>query len=438
LQDYNLKKKQKNNQYGWRSNKMKEINLNHICKIEGHADLILKIENNKVKKCELRTAEGARFFEALVLGKKVEDVQEIVSRICGICSSAHSVASIQTLEEAMGIKPSNQQKIIRELLMIGERVRSNITHLYFLSLPDYCNASSALTLGSEHKYKIDDAISLIKLGNKIVETFGGREIHPFLAIKEKFPEINIKFILGELKDKKKLIIKTIKLFKSLDYPNLERETDYLCLRDENYASISGKITSSSGLIEDNDYKKHLKESIKEYATSKFVLQDGNPFHLGAIARINKNYDKLDNETKSYMKDLKLPFKNPYYNNIAQALELLCLVNRAIELIENFKPKPENLNFNVRAGKGVSAVEAPRGTLFHEYEIDGDGRISYCNILPPTTQNLNMMERDIVNLVDGLLIKNKSKNQIVDNIEKLIRAYDPCFSCSTHFLRVKWL
>lgn len=418
----------------------KEINLNHICKIEGHAHLTLKIEKNKVKKCKLKASEGARFFETLVINKKVEDIQEIVSRICGICSCAHSVCSIQALEEALGIKPSEQQKIIREMLMIGERIRSHATHLYFLSLPDYYNASSALQLGNEHKEKINNAISLITLGNKIIETFGGREIHPFLAIKEQFPEQKIAPLIKELEEKKPLIIKTIKLFKNLKYPKFERDTEYLCIREDKkkvYASISGKVTSASGLINDDDYKKHLKENIKEYATSKFVLQEGKPYQLGAMARINKNYDKIDSETKSYMKDIKFHLTNPYHNNIAQALELLIMTNRAIEITKNFKPKQINTKIKIKSGKGVSAVEAPRGTLFHEYEIDKKGKITYCNIITPTAQNLNMMESDITQLVNQLLEKQKSKQQIIDEVEKLIRAYDPCFSCSTHFLKVNW-
>ncbi|MBD3252276.1 hypothetical protein GF386_00920, partial [Candidatus Pacearchaeota archaeon] len=215
--------------------------------------------------------------------------------------------------------------------------------------------------------------------------------------------------------------------------------DYLCLRDNtDYASISGKITSVSGLIEDDDYKKHLKENIKEYATSKFVLQNNKPYHLGAIARINKNHDRLDSETKSHLEGIKLPFKNPYHNNVAQALELLHLTNKAINMIDNFKPKSESPNIKVKQGHGVSAAEAPRGTLFHEYKINSQGKITYCNIIPPTTQNLNMMEHDITTIVNQALKKNKSKSQIIDEVEKLIRAYDPCFSCSTHFLKVKWL
>lgn len=418
---------------------MKTINLNHICKIEGHADLALKIQNNKVQQCQLKAAEGARFFEALVINKPVQDIQEIVSRICGICSSAHSVASIQALENALGIQPPNQQKTIRELLMIGERIRSHTTHLYFLSLPDYYNVESALQLKQEHQDKINNALSLITLGNNIVETFGGREIHPFLEINKQPPNLDLESIKQQLEKSKPIVIKTINLFKSLKYPRLERETDYLSLHSpDDYASISGAIKSKIN-FETRDYKKHLRENIKEYATSKFVLKNNQPFQTGAIARINNNHDQLDKETKSQLSALKLPLLNPFHNNIAQAIELLQAINKGIVLLtklisngsKNFKP-------NIKAGHGVSAVEAPRGTLFHEYKINQEGKITYCNIITPTTQNLNMIEKDITTLVNQALTQNKSQEQIISEIEKLIRAYDPCFSCSTHFLRVKWL
>ncbi len=420
---------------------VKEINLNHICKVEGHADLTLKIEKNKVKTCKLKASEGARFFEALVINKKLQDVQEIVSRICGICSSAHTVASIQALEEALQITPTKTQSTIRKLLMIGERIRSHITHLYFLSLPDYYNISSALQLGEKHKDKIDTAISLISLGNKIIELFGGREIHPFLEINEEMPKQDLTLLLNQLKESKPLINKTIKLFSSLNYPKLERKIDYLCLKNKNdYATISGKITTASGLINDNDYKKHIKESIKEYATSKFALQKNKPYEVGAIARINNNYNQLDNETKRTIKQfsIKLPFNNPYHNNIAQALELLHLANQAIKLITNLEKSEKPVKIKIKSGYGVSAVEAPRGTLFHEYKINNQGKITYCNIITPTVQNLNIMEKDITALVNQLLEQKTSKEQTIDQIEKLIRAYDPCFSCSTHFLKVNWL
>ncbi|MEM0465357.1 MAG: Ni/Fe hydrogenase subunit alpha [Candidatus Pacearchaeota archaeon] len=422
-----------------------EINLNHICKIEGHAHLSLKIENNKVTKCELKASEGARFFEGLVLNKNIRDIQEIVSRICGICSGAHSVCSIQGLENALKIRPSEQQKKIREMLMIGERIRSHTTHLYFLALPDYFNKESILQMMPEHKEKINDALSLISLGNKIVEIVGGREMHPFLKIKKEFPENDLKEIKNKLEKTKPIIYKTINLFSGLEYPKLEREANYLSLNEENnYASISGNIKSSLNEFETKDYKNFLKESIKEYSTSKFVLMKDKPYMLGSISRVNNNYNKLDFETKeiltSLLKNLniKLPFNNPYHNLICQSIELLESVNKAISLIENIvKIKYENQDFKIKQGHGISCVEAPRGILFHEYKIDRFGKIIYCNIITPTAQNLNMMENDITLLVNKLLSENKTKDEIVKEVEKLIRAYDPCFSCSTHFLKINW-
>lgn len=425
----------------------KEITLNHIAKVEGHANLTLKIEKNKVKKCELKATEGARFFEALILGKKVEDVQEIITRICGICSVAHSVAGIQALEEALDIKPSKKQKSLRELLMIGERIRSNATHLYFLSLPDYYNSNSILDLvkkDPKQQEKINDALILISLGNKIIEIFGGREIHPFLSIDEEIPKINSEQLIIKLKNSKPVIKKTINLFSKLKYPNINRDIDHLSLKDisgKDYAIISGKIVSASGLIDDDDYKKHIKENIKEYATSKFALQKDNKIYVsGAIARINNNHDTLDNETKTFLKGFKLPLTNPFHNNFAQSLELLHLTNRAIKLIDILNKegdRKEKKEIKIKAGHGISAVEAPRGTLFHEYKIDKQGTISYCNIITPTVQNLNMMEQDIIHIVNNALKKKKNKEQIVKEVEMLIRAYDPCFSCSTHFLKVNW-
>jgi len=425
---------------------MKEINMNHICKIEGHAHLTLKIEKNKVIKAELKASEGARFFEALVLNKKLKDVQEIVSRICGICSCAHSVAAIQALENALGIKPNEKQILIRELLTIGERIRSHATHLYFLVLPDYLGYDSALEMNAKYSKEVNDAIYLISTGNKIVEVAGGREIHPFLDIKEDFKldEKGINDIIQRLKESLNISEKTMKLFSELKYPDLRREVDYLCLKEEGeYANISGKVISNSGKINISDYKRHLKENIKEYATSKFVLKDGKTYLTGAIARIKNNIEILEKESelKKYLKKIEENIENPFYNNLAQAIEVYYEIKKGIEFFERLLkigPILPDGEVKIKTVNGVSGVEAPRGTLFHEYEINNNGEISYCNIITPTAQNLNMMEKDIMQYVNVLLKKNTNKEKIVSEVEKLIRAYDPCFSCSTHFLKVKWL
>lgn len=417
---------------------MEEIELNHICKIEGHASLKLIIEKGKVKECNLEALEGARFFEALVLGKKVEDVQEIISRICGICSCSHSVACIEALENAAKIKPSEKEKAIREIILNGERIRSHATHLYFLVLPDYMKASSLLATNDTEK--INDAIEIIKAGNKIVEGLAGREMHPFVKLRND-KKRDYEDLKRELKKAKPLVIKTLKLFAGIRYPEFERETNFLAMRGSDYEAMAGNVFSNLGKINTSDYSKHIKEGIKQYATSKFVLYDDKPYLVGASSRVVVNADRLDEETKGIIKELgiKFPSKNPFHNNIAQAVELLYLFNRTLKLLDSLDDyKDEDKEIKIKPGRGVSALEAPRGTLFHEYEINEEGKISYCNIITPTAQNLNQMEIDIKNYVNTLIENKMHKDNITLEIEKLIRAYDPCFSCSTHFLEVEWV
>ncbi len=419
---------------------MVRITLHHIAKIEGHANLTVKIEKNKVKKCELSAIEGARFFEGLIQNRRFNEVQEITSRICGICSSAHTIASIQALENTMDVKVSEQTKLLRELLMIGERIRSHVTHLYMLALPDYLGYSSALEMAKHYKKEVETAINLIKLGNDIVTVLSGRQMHPLnitVGGSTKLPyQKDLLDLNKRLKESKHDINKTADLFLKLKYPTFNHDIEYLSLQKyDRYATVDGDLISSNTFIKQTDYKKHIKEKIEEYSTSKFALKDNKVYCVGAISRINNNYKYLHRDAQSYLKKLKLPLTNPFHNNIAQAIELVHMVNRAIELLDILDLKNEKIDFKIREGHGISVIEAPRGILIHEYKINKLGFIDYANIITPTVQNLKCIETDIRNYLPSLLKYKKEK--IVLEIEKLIRAYDPCFSCSTHFLNVKW-
>lgn len=423
---------------------VRTIKLNHLAKVEGHANLYLKIDNGKVTRCHLEANEGARFFEALVKGRKYSEVQEIVSRICGICSCAHTIASVQALENAFNIEISKQTKVLRELLMIGERIRSHSTHLYFLSLPDYLGYDSMLAMAKNYPKEINRALLLVQLGNHIIETIGGREIHPLsiavggvtrLPSKKDLELLNHKLISA-----KKDVQVTAELFLKLKYPDFENPSQYFSLKnDTDYAMIDGYLHSKSITFKKEDYKKYIKESIEKYATSKFALEDEKIFMTGAMSRLNNNHKFLSGDAKKILKrfDKKLPLKNPFYNNVAQAIELIHYVDRAIMLLSKLKLKKEMIpEFTVKENIGISAIEAPRGVLFHEYSIDKDGIVTYANILTPTVQNLRNIEECIKLYLPTVL--NKPKDKIILEVEKVIRAYDPCFSCSTHFLRVHGL
>ena len=425
---------------------MSKIDINHICKVEGHGSLHVEIHGSKLKKCELKVVEGARFFEGIVKGKRYDDVQEITSRICGICSCAHTCASLQALENAMEVEVSEQTKRLRELLSIGERIRSHATHLYLLALPDYLGYESALAMTKKYKKEVLRALHLIKLGNNMVQVVGGKEMHPFTSIVGGFTAVPdkqvVKYLKAELKKALPEAIDTAKLFLKLKQPELETQKDFFSLKPEKDAPlISGKLCSTRGLeINPSEYGKYLDEEVMPYSTAKFSKLDGETFCVGALARLNTNPKKLTKKAKELFEKAKLktPVMNPYYNNLAQAIELVHWVERASAIL-NYDFKFEGLpKVEVQTGRGVSAVEAPRGILFHDYTLNKHGFVEKCNITTPTAQNLRAMQTDVAQLITQLLKQKKKKEKIISEVEKLIRAYDPCFSCSAHFLKVKWV
>jgi len=421
----------------------KKITLNHIAKIEGHAKLNLGIEDGKVNVCELSSVEGSRYFEGIVKGKQYFEAHEITSRICGICSSAHVIAAITAVEHAIGHTPSKQTKELRKLLTLGERIRSHATHLYFLALPDYVGYESALAMASKYQAELKRALNLIKVGNGIIKVLAGRDLHPVSATVGGWLKLPSQKEIDELKkqleEAKKGAIDTFKLFNSLKYADFKSDCEWFSLIDDKeYAMLDGNFSSLNSTFKKKDYKKFITEYHEPRSTANFVVKDTHRYIVGALARINNNHDKLSPDAKKMLKKskIKIPCVNPYLNNIAQAIELVHCIDHAIEICSNLKIKPEEIpKIKIKAGRGVGCIEVPRGTLWHEYIIDKKGIITYCNIITPTAQNLLNCQEDIRTLVPTILKKKKEK--MILDIEKLIRSYDPCFSCSSHFLEVNW-
>jgi coenzyme F420-reducing hydrogenase alpha subunit len=421
----------------------KIIKLDHMTKVEGHATLTVSIDNGQVRKCELGSVEGSRYFEGLLKGRKAYEASEITSRICGICSCAHTICAIQAVESALGIKPTEQTMLLRELVMIGERIRSHATHLYFLALPDYLGFESAIDMSAKHKKEVDRALRIIKIGNEIVTTIGGREMHPVslqvggmlkLPSQEQVDELRRK--LQEAQDDS---IATAKLFASIKCPKFERETEYFSLSDGiNYPMLTGELVSKSSRFKKEEYKQFLEEYHEQYSTANFVVKTNKPYMVGALSRLNNNYRFLSKNAKKIVTDarIKFPITNPFMNNFAQGVELVHYINRGIEVCRKLAIKEEKpIEVKFKKGRGVGIIEVPRGILIHEYEMNEKGDITAANIITPTCQNLLNMQHDIKHYLPSLL--KMSEQKLILEIEKLIRSYDPCFSCSSHFLRVKW-
>ena len=422
----------------------KTITLNHITKIEGHASLALGIRKGKVDKCELSSTEGSRYFEGIVLGRKYYEAHEMTSRICGICSCAHIVAAVSAIEDAFGYEPTKQTKLLRELLTLGERIRSHATHLYFLALPDYLGYGSALAMAKKYKRELQDALNLMKAGNSIIKLLGARDLHPVSAAVGGWLKLPKQQDIDETKKKlleaKNDAISTCKLFFSLKYPDFVTKGRWSCLMDsKQYAILDGNFCSKNLCTDRHHYRKFLKEYQVGYSNANFVTVKGERYMVGALSRVNSNNKQLSKDAKEMLKKskIKLPSKNPYHNNIAQAIEIVHCIDHAIKICKDIEVKKEPIEkLKVKSGIGVGAIEVPRGTLWHEYILNNKGVITNANIITPTAQNLLNIQEDIREFVPSVLHKNKK--DIILGIEKLIRSYDPCFSCSAHFLEVKWI
>lgn len=423
----------------------RRITLNHITKIEGHASLIIRIEKGIIKEVDLFSEEGARFFEGLVVGRNYDDTVEMTSRICGICSVSHITAALKALERTMNVKASKDSQLMREIMAIGERIRSHATHLYFLVLPDYLGYESALAMAPKFKKEVSDALDLMKLGNSIIEVFGGRQIHPVggviggMTLTPKPEHLDkLKVMLAKGKEQS---FKTLDLFAGLAYPDFERETEYFSLEPvDGQPLLAGHIIGSDGKrFDEKHYQKYFTEYMDMRGTTKFAVKKGKSYRVGALARVNNNAKMLTPKIKGILKKHKVSFPshNPFHMNIAQAIELYHWIVRAEQILKatKFPEKKESFVVKPKAGHGVGAVEAPRGVLYHDYITDKKGLVKKANIMTPTVQNMRAMEDDIKAFLPQIL--HLTKDQISLEIEKLIRAYDPCFSCSTHFLDIKW-
>lgn len=421
------------------------IRLKHITKIEGHAELTIEVEKGQVRNVQLAAFEGARYFEGILRKRKFNEAPILSSRICGICSCIHTTAALLAIEDALDVTPSEQTMLLREVMCLGERIRSHATHLYLFTLPDYLGFSSAIAMSAKHKSKVTRALELIKLGNDIVMTVGGREMHPVAPIIGGFsrlPEKNeLDALLSRLGDSKKDAMITGKLFAGLTYPEFERDTTHFALdNDENYAILDGKISCvGEACIPLESYMDYFKEFVLPYSTAKYVLKEGKEdYMVSSLSRVNEKMSFLSDDAMEVLRmaKIKIPCNNPFLNNVAQAAELVHSIDRIIEILSTLKLRYERPRVpRVKAGRGISCVEAPRGLLFHDYELDKKGIIQKANIITPTAQNVKKIENDLWSFVQGIL--NKPKKEIILAIEKLIRAYDPCISCSTHFLKVNW-
>ncbi|HNY13238.1 MAG TPA: Ni/Fe hydrogenase subunit alpha [Candidatus Wallbacteria bacterium] len=425
-----------------------QLNLEHITRVEGHGNIVINVKDGKIEESRLHVVESPRFFEAMLRGRHYSEAAPITSRICGICSVGHTLASLRASEAALGITPSTQTTLLRKLLMHGETLESHVLHAYFLVAPDCFGKNSVIPLVGSHPDVVVRALRMKRLGHYIGEVLAGRKIHTISAVVNGFTRIPKISELKELREKLEKeflpdVKETAKLMATLKLPNFTRKTEYVALsKPYEYAFIDGVIKSSDGDVTNvQNYKDKIKEYVVKHSAAKHVKGNKGPIFVGALSRFNINHELLSPFAKEVaaMLGLKAPCYNPYMNTIAQVVEVVHCTEDAIRIIDELLEKglhEEDRHVHTQAGRGAGAVEVPRGTLYHEYEYDDNGYIVNANCIIPTGQNLANIDADMEELVPQIL--DKPKDEIALNLEMLVRAYDPCISCATHMLDVKFI
>ena len=439
------------------SNATLHVDVHYLTRVEGHGNIVVDVERGELKRCELQIVETPRFFEAMLLGRPYTEAPHIASRICGICSVGHATTSLLAVEAALGVKPSEQTQVLRKLNFLGEILDSHVLHAYMLVAPDLLGVGSVVPLARSHREVVLRALRMKKLAGDLCAVVGGRHTHPLTLTVGGFTRLPYRSDLEELRARleaaRQDVDATVELFQSLALPDFERETEYVALRSPRpkgvgrrpgeyaFVGVAGAtITSSDGYqMHIADYRELTNEFLVSHSTAKHTRHRRDAYMVGALARFNLSYDQLCARAQAAATALGLKpvCTNPYLNTIAQVVEIAHCVESAITLVDALLERgvqPEALPpVEVRAGEGVGACEVPRGTLYHHYRLGDDGRITGANCIIPTGQNLANIEADMRALVPRLLDRPQYEVRLA--LEMLVRAYDPCISCSTHMLDV---
>jgi len=427
-----------------------QINVHHVTRVEGHGNIVIDMQSGQLKKARLEIVEPPRFFEAMMKGRSFHEAAIITSRICGICSLGHQMTSLKATEAALGLTISEQTLKLRKILVHGATFQSNVLHALFLAAPDFLNVGSVFPLINTHKDVVLAALRLKRLANEIGELISGRAVHPISCVPGGFTKLPTNDELASLREKlvkqaipdASFIVEVVASLAGA-IPQFVRETEYISVYSaQEYGLYDGQICSSdSGLRPVEDYLQVTNEFIVSHSTSKHARFNRSSYFVGALARFNNSHKLLSPLAKDVAARLGLqaPNYNPYMNTVAQVVEVAHCLEDTIRLIDELlgagihaeKPNQDP----VRYGRGIAATEVPRGILFHDYTYNRQGQIEKANCIIPTGQNLANIDDDMKKLVPEII--GEGKAAITKKLEMLVRAYDPCISCSVHLLDVQF-
>ncbi len=423
--------------------KTRTISVNMMARVEGEGALRVIVENGRVQDVQLRIFEPPRFFEAFLCGRSYAEVPDIVARICGICPVAYQMSAVHALEQIFDVRVEGALRDLRRLLYCGEWIESHTLHVYMLHAPDFLGYDNAIEMAKDHQQIVTRGLRLKKAGNRLITLLGGRSVHPVSVKVGGFSRVPTRRELTSLREEflwaRNAAADTVRWVAGFDFPPFTQEYTYVALKPrEEYPFNEGPIASSSGVeVPAAEFESRFREEQVPYSNALQCTLNGASYVAGPLARLHLNAGVLSPLARQVLAEtgLRLPLRNPFHAIVARAVEILYATEETLRLIDCYDPPAESVvPFTVRGGTGMACTEAPRGALYHRYVVGEDGTVLEAKIVPPTSQNQRRMEDDLRAFVPAVL--NLSDREAAAGCERVIRCYDPCISCATHFLRLE--
>jgi len=422
----------------------KTIKVDYLSRVEGEGGLLIKFRDGEAVDAKFKIIEPPRFFEALLRGRSYTEAPDITARICGICPVAYMMSSSQAMESGFGVKVDGQLRSLRRLVYFGEWIESHALHIYMLHAPDFLGYQDAIQLAGDYPEIVQRGLEMKKLGNEIVSLVGGREVHPVNLKVGGFYKVPAKqdlcSLIERIKRVREAAYETVRWTSTLSFPDFEQDYEFVALsHPQEYALLEGNLISNKGLnIPINEFEGHIQEEHVAHSTSlQAAIKERGPYAVGPLARFNLNFDKLSPVAREAAREVGMESgcRNPFKSIIARSIEILHACEESINIINDYEvPEKPAIDLKPRATASYGCTEAPRGICWHRYILDDNGTISAAGIVPPTSQNQKVIEKDLLQMVrkNGHLPDDK----LTWMCEQAVRNYDPCISCSCHFLELK--
>lgn len=423
--------------------KSRTIKVDYLARVEGEGALYVKVKDDRVVDVKLKIFEPPRFFEGFLRGRNFGEAPDITARICGICPIAYQMSAVHAMEDAFGVRVEGPLRELRRLIYCGEWIESHALHVFMLHAPDFLGYEDAIRMAKDHREIVEMGLDIKKTGNEIVKILGGREVHPINVKVGGFYKVPAKRELMPLVDSLKrgrdAALETVRWTGALDFPDLQQDYEFVALRhDHEYPFSEGRLVSNKGLdIAVREYDDHFQEEHVEHSTALHsVLKERGNYFVGPMARYNLNFDKLSPLAQESAKSagLKETCLNPFQSIIVRSVETVYAFDEALRIIESYTmPEAPSMEVVPKVSIGYGCTEAPRGILYHRYRMDMKGVIIDAQIVPPTSQNQKTIESDLWKFIPRHL--NLPQDKLTWQCEQAIRNYDPCISCSTHFIKL---